>query len=186
MTVVLGKWDKGLDFITTKAMLYSVVDNLGKMLMPLLPNKSISLGKKFIYNSIAVIQLMNGARAGEAVEMLKVYASTGKTSFEITSEKTKLPRPAKIPNIVSKYKVLYNVYNDIIQATKKKAYIDYLKRTYGWNSHSLRYAFIKYLIDKGYTAEQIAIITAHKRINTTLDYARKVNADKILEQIQNE
>ena len=186
MTVVLGRWDRNIDFVVAKATLYNAVNNLGNMLMPLLPNKDEIIGKKFIYNSIALIQLVNGTRAGEAVEALKKFANEGKQTFTIIAEKTKLERQIRIPDTIMKFKVLYSVYNDLIQKTTKYAYVTYLKRTYGWNSHSLRYAFIKHLIEKGYSAEQIAIITAHKRINTTLDYARKVNADKILEQIQND
>jgi Phage integrase family. len=59
-----------------------------------------------------------------------------------------------------------------------------LKKEFGWNPHSLRYAFIRHAIEKGYSAEVLALILGHKKIDTTLNYARNIKAEKILEELQ--
>jgi hypothetical protein len=49
-------------------------------------------------------------------------------------------------------------------------YTDYVRRTFGWNSHSLRYSKVSRLVKDGKTAEQIASMTHHKNAAIIRDY----------------
>jgi len=53
----------------------------------------------------------------------------------------------------------------------------------GINRHSLRYAFITYLLRKGISPSLIAKITRHKNLNYILTYTQQKTADKILEKL---
>ncbi len=184
MTVVLGKWDRGLDFLQARVTLENLIRSQSSYLTSILPSTNNKMGMEFIYYSIAYVQLLNGARITEAIEALKYYVDTGQITFKLEAKKTKVLRPFKIPPLIQVNKVLYNIYKPIILKANKKIVVAFLKNRLGWNSHSLRYAFIRYAIEKGYTAEQLAIILGHKKLDTTLGYARNIGAEKILDDMQ--
>ncbi len=94
-------------------------------------------------------------------------------------------RPVRIPSEITKYLSLYLRMEGLIQNVNKNKYKLFLRKHFGWNTHSLRYAFIRHAIEKNYPPELVSILVGHKRINTTVDYARKINSEKILNDIQN-
>lgn len=183
MTVVLGKWDLGLDFNEARIKLETTLRTLGTYLT-MQTNRDRRNGTRFVYFSIAYIQLMNGSRVSEAIEALREYVKTGKTEFSSLAKKTKVPRMFKIPKLIQNYRYLYREYEDIVFKVTKKDVGQLLKKEFGWNTHSLRYAFIRHAIEKGYSAEVLALILGHKKIDTTLNYARNIKAEKILEELQ--
>ncbi|RLF23437.1 MAG: hypothetical protein DRN15_06345 [Thermoprotei archaeon] len=65
---------------------------------------------------------------------------------------------------------------------KKKVQL-YARKELGINRHSLRYAFITYLLRKGISPSLIAKITRHKNLNYILTYTQQKTADKILEKL---
>jgi len=54
-------------------------------------------------------------------------------------------------------------------------------RRLGINAHSLRYAFITYMLRKGVSPSIIVAITGHKNLNMILKYTEKKAAESILE-----
>jgi site-specific recombinase XerD len=122
---------------------------------------------------------MNGARISEAKQILLTWLEENKESFDIIAEKTQVPRPVKIPKMLLQYKPLYNIYKEFLDKATKHKLADYCKRNYGINTHSLRYAFIRYLVEKGTDPFVISLILGHKKIDQTLAYARKVNANQV-------
>ena len=54
------------------------------------------------------------------------------------------------------------------------------------NTHSLRYAFITHLARRGISAQIIAKITGHRRLDYILHYTQRVEAEKLLEKIVEE
>jgi len=180
----LGKWDIGLEYNQAKTILENLINSHASLLMSILPSRLDRVAKKFIYFSIAYIQLTNGSRIGEALQILKEYVNTKRIEFKVMAEKTKILRPARIPPFIQKYLILYDVYRDLIEKTTINAVKKFIKRTLGWNTHALRYAFIRYAIEKGYQADTLALILGHKKIETTLSYSRNINAEKILSDLQ--
>ncbi len=183
MALALGKWDKGVDFTHMKQSLEIGLRSKAGMLLSVLPNRDDLIGKRFIYDSILYTQLLNGSRIMEAKKILITWLDTGKDKFEITAEKTNVNRPAIVPRLLQQYKTLYNVYRDLLEKANKYILSDYCKRNYGINTHSLRYAFIRYSLEKGADAFTLALIMGHKKIDQTLAYARKIEATKLFELI---
>jgi len=70
---------------------------------------------------------------------------------------------------------------------RPKVFLDYAKRLkmeclrlVGVNTHTLRYAYITYLIRKGYNPSLIAKITHHSNLNYILTYTQRRQAELIL------
>ena len=59
----------------------------------------------------------------------------------------------------------------------------YLHRKLGINCHSLRYAFITYMLKKGVSPSIVAAITRHKNLNMILKYTERKEAEKTLEEL---
>jgi Phage integrase family. len=184
MTIVLGKWDHGLDFIQARLVLENYIKNMAALLISTLPNKHKINGSKFVYASAAYIQLLNGTRVSEAIEALKIYVETKKIDIVIKAKKTNVDRFVRIPELIRNYQSLYDVYRDIVMRLESYHLKNFLKLNFGWNTHSLRYAFIRYSIERGVPADVLSILIGHVKLDTTLNYARKIRADKILESIQ--
>jgi len=68
---------------------------------------------------------------------------------------------------------------DVIRANVNK----YLHRKLRVNCHSLRYAFITYMLRKGVSPSIIAVITGHKNLNMILKYTERKGVEKVLEEL---
>jgi site-specific recombinase XerD len=62
----------------------------------------------------------------------------------------------------------------------KSAVKVYCKATYGFNTHSLRYAYITYLLSKGVNPSLVAKITGHRNLSYILHYTELKTAEDIL------
>ena len=60
----------------------------------------------------------------------------------------------------------------------------YSKCTYGFNTHSLRYAFITYLLRQGVSPSIIAKITKHSRLDYILTYTQEKTAEEVLRKLE--
>jgi integrase len=67
---------------------------------------------------------------------------------------------------------------DVIRVNVNK----YLHRRLRINAHSLRYAFITYMLRKGVSPSIIAAITGHKNLNMILKYTERKEVEKVLEE----
>jgi len=56
----------------------------------------------------------------------------------------------------------------------------YCRKTFGFNSHSLRYAYITYLLSKGVNPSLVAKITGHRNLSYILHYTELKTAEDIL------
>jgi integrase len=61
-----------------------------------------------------------------------------------------------------------------------------LKARTGWAPlhHSLRYAFITYMLRRGMSSSIIAAVTGHKNLNMILKYTERKEAEKLLEELE--
>jgi len=65
----------------------------------------------------------------------------------------------------------------------KDAVISYCRRTYGFNSHSLRYAFITYMLSKGVNPSIVAKVTGHRSLEHILRYTETKTAEGLLREL---
>jgi len=166
-------WDSGLDYNETYQRILSHLNRTRKP-----------------QDVVLLIQLRNGSRVGEAVEALRQFCETGKAEVYVKVEKHKdlgdqrlmvLPEELRRGQgrvlLESACGWLSSVGNP------KDAVISYCRRTYGFNSHSLRYAFITYMLSKGISPSIIAKITGHANLNYILRYTQTKTAEGLLREL---
>ncbi len=66
----------------------------------------------------------------------------------------------------------------------KQALNNFARRNFNFNTHSLRYAFINYLLSKGVDVPLVSKIVGHKNLDTILSYIQSRRAQETLESIQ--
>ena len=142
------------------------------------------------YDVILLVQLRNGSRIGEAVEAVKEFCRTKENAVRVRVEKHKgtdtrlMVLPEELRNREGKDLLA----KACIKLTKLKDAKDsvkvYCKHTYGFNSHSLRYAFITYLLSKGVSPSFIARITGHRNLSHILTYTEMKTAEDILVNVK--
>ena len=163
-------WDKGLDYEQT----YRTILNHYK-------NSKRDTSKA--YDIILLTQLRNGSRVSEAIQFCKLIAEDFKreAKIKVCKQKNPIERLMVLPEEIGK-KDFLRVSYVIKKATKHKVAM-YCKRTYGFNTHALRYAFITYLAKQGISAQIIAKITGHKNLNYILHYTQQIKAEEILRSL---
>jgi integrase len=171
---VVFKWDKAGEKYTFESML-----NVLKTKMEKSRND-----KEYTYWAILLVQLVNGARIGEAVNGVYEFARTGKREVRVRVEKQKQEnlRLIVIPEMID-YKRVVWLENERKLRKLKNRVIMWLRNKMRLNTHSLRYLFISYLARKGVSAQEIAKITGHKNLNHILHYTRKIEAEDRLRQV---
>jgi integrase len=169
------RWDRAGDKYTFERMLEILRARMEK-------SKN---DKEYTYWAILLVQLINGARIGEAVTAFLEFAKTGKREIRVRVEKQKAEnlRLIVIPEVI-KYDRAAWLGAEKIRARKLKyRVIMWLRNKLGLNSHSLRYLFVSYMARKGVSAQEIAKITGHKNLNHILHYTRKIEAEDRLRQV---
>jgi integrase len=174
MSTQMFRWDRAGDKYTFESML-----NVLKAKMEKSRND-----KEYTYWAILLVQLVNGARIGEAVNGFIEFAKTGKRELRVRVEKQKAEnlRLIVIPEVIDYKRVVWLVAEKIRARKLKYRVIMWLRNKLGLNSHSLRYLFVSYMARKGVSAQEIAKITGHKNLNHILHYTRKIEAEDRLRQ----
>lgn len=164
-------WDKGLDYDKT----YKLILNHY--------NKTDRDTSK-AYDIILLTQLRNGSRLGETIKFLKLVVETKKKEAYIKVEKRKdgYERLMVLPEEIKLRDALRVGY--ILKEATVGRVSTYCKYTYGFNTHSLRYAFISYLCKKGVAPQLIAKITGHKTLDYILYYTQQTKAEELLKDLR--
>ena len=143
--------------------------------------------RHYTYAIILLIQLRNGSRISEAIEGLRKFIESGKRKIEVRVRKHKKPeyRLMILPKELSIKDLLpcKAVVDEVEEEKLKKRVQLYARRELGINTHSLRYAFITYLLKKGISPSLIAKITHHRNLNYILTYTQQKTANEILEEL---
>jgi len=169
------KWDKRVDFIKMKNRFERDLKKLEKEKL------TYRRLKEMCYISILLIQLVNGSRISEAIEGLKKAIEENKNEVYVRVRKQKdNVRLIVIPKIVMKKLKFIRLIVPFITRDKVRSFCRY---NYKINTHSLRYAFVSYLGEKGYPAQVIASITQHKNLNYIIRYTQQNVGEKILKEI---
>lgn len=194
-------FDKGLDYTESKTTLLKTFNYIINKLCP--TNKDID---RLIYLTVAMIQLRNGSRIIEATKafyqfmndlncdciQVKIAKSERKIYCKKTGAwiKTK-PRFRKIifPDWIDK--IVLEIFNearpnyftkikDIKILTNR--ILKYLIDNFKWNTHSLRYACINYLIYiQKRPINDVAKFVGHVSTNMMVIYTQQHNVDKIFQ-----
>ena len=138
------------------------------------------------YDAILLIQLRNGMRVSEAVRAFKEYLARRVLEVEVPVSKKRKPeaRLAVVPRELLDAKLAG--CRDLLALDGKKLAHRvkmYCLRRYGFNTHSLRYAFITYLLRQGVSPSIIAKITKHSRLDFILTYTQEKAAEEILKKL---
>ncbi len=165
-------WDYSVDFLEAK----KVLTNAYKQLFDL------NLMPYEVYVAILLIQLLNGARIGEAIRAFKTFVESGQREFQLQAEKHGNTRVFVIPDVIRNrlaYKSILTISNDRLEARIRMFALKYLK----CNTHSLRYALISFLAKNTTDPAIIAKITGHKKLDRIIQYTQTKDAIDILRKL---
>ena len=138
------------------------------------------------WDVILLIQLRNGSRIGEAIEAAKAFCETKAAAVRVRIEKHKegdtrlMVLPEELRNKEGRDYLAQACLRLAKVKNPKSAVKVYCKATYGFNTHSLRYAYITYLLSKGVNPSFIAKITGHRNLSYILHYTEMKTAEDIL------
>jgi len=165
------------------------------------------LNYKLIYLLISMIQLRNGSRISEAVDAFRQFIDENDFKTKVivkiaksesikykkgTGEKflTKIRyRKIKYPDTWVSYDDFSDYISDFDSRIKylpnkriQKRVLDYLLKYFYCNTHSLRYAFINYLLyDQKRPMTDVAKFVGHSNINQLVTYTQLKNTDQIFD-----
>jgi integrase len=142
------------------------------------------------YDVVLLIQLRNGSRIGEAVAATKAFCESKDYTVRVTVEKHKGTdtRLMVLPEELRGKEGRDYLAQACLRLTKAKkprdAVREYCRRVYGYNTHSLRYAFITYMLSRGVSPSFIAKMTGHKNLSYILHYTEVKTAEDLLMNIK--
>jgi integrase len=168
------KWDKGLDFRETlnKLLAYKrwirSSPTIGKL-------KRISLRNV----NILLLALLNGLRISEAIECYYKWLENP-TVKEVTvrvakSKKDKFRVCVTEGLDSTDYKLTKH-----LEKPKPNNLQAWTIQKFKFNTHSLRYAFINYMLQQGYDPATVSKIIAHSKLETLLSYIQEKRAREAL------
>ena len=172
-----GSWDRGLDYESTKRLLVERVRGLRGV-------RGVRARRALAYTCVLLFQLRNGSRVSEAVDALKAWVSTRKREVEVPVRKHRSfeVRKMVVPEELKEEDRLDA--SSVLEAVKPSTVKVYARRSFGFNTHSLRYARITHLAKKGVSPSLIAKITHHRRLDYVLRYTEQKAADEINREVE--
>jgi integrase len=188
-------WDKGLDFDNIYRLFERDIEKIREKLNNgIIYKKDI---KSLAYLTIALFQLRNGCRIGEAIEgMILICKNNNNLNWNkpievrVKVEKTKKTvsyRDMVLPSIIKRedIELIRSVILDLENAKKPRMRIyTWLKNHYGINTHSLRYAFITKFAEMNTSPQLIAKMTGHVNLNHLITYTQEKTANRMLRDLE--
>lgn len=174
-------WDRGLNFNKTEKIIRERLEEYKK-----LADNSDRKANSLTKICALYTQLMNGSRIGEACEALKKFHETGDRQVDVMLEKQSEKtikkqggaryRKMRIPEIILK--------RDIFpEALNRRQIPSYCINIFGFNTHSLRYAYIGKLSNERVPPQHIAKITGHKNLDNIINYSQEIEANKVADEV---
>jgi len=200
-------FDRGIDFKDMKKKLIVNYNFIVKFIDELNEDDKfyIRTRKKYlhrlIYNLIAMIQLRNGSRIVEACTALPLFLKNGidnKVIVKIAKSKSvkykngeqyetkaryrKIIFPFKW--ITLKFKKDIEFYIKLIDESRlMKRVLDYMLKYFNCNTHSLRYAFINFMLhDQKKEMSIVAKAVGHVNVDQMVRYTQTKNVDKLMDE----
>jgi hypothetical protein len=174
----VSSWDKSLDYETAYSLLLRKIKPGEKL------RERIKATTR-CYFIIALIQLRNGSRISEAIRAFKEWIRTNKTELyiRVSKKKHEETRLMIIPQEISSYRLLCVDLLELSDIKLRERVRNALWRHFGWNTHSLRYAFITYLLKNNINVAIVSKLVKHSKLDTLLHYVQVKEAEKILREI---
>jgi len=179
-------WDQGLRFEEVNKR---IVEDLKQERLK--RDYAKALGKPYnkhsriAYDCTLLVQLRNGARIGEAVQAVFQFLDNEQREQNVKAEKHRAKevyRTIMVPGEVKKADLQAIEGKDPNKV--REAIKVYAIRHLGFNTHSLRYAFITHLAaDEKQPVNLVARITEHSNLNMLTRYVEKSKARDILRSI---
>ncbi len=169
-----GKWDKGLDFKETLKKLLSF-----KKWLRSSPEMTKTRRVQLRNVNILLLALLNGLRISEAVECYYKW-------LEDPSMKEITVRVAKSKR--EKYRLCVTIGLDAVdhrltkdlEKPKPNTLQTWCIERFGFNTHSLRYAFINHMLQQGYDLATVSRIIAHSKLETIMGYMQEKRVKEAL------
>lgn len=176
-------WDRRLDFDATRRKLGdALVSERQKV------GEDPLVLRRLFYITVLLVQLINGCRVSEAFQGVEEWVATKSRETTVTVRKQRKDPDERLVSIPPEcldedLPDLYDALNwgASLGATKMFA-IDKM----GFNTHSLRYAEISELSDRGVPLQVIAKLTHHRNVNFLVDYTNQRIADAKLRELSAE
>jgi len=168
----MTSWDKGLDYEYAYSTLLRRI-------------QSAKNNKTKCYFIIALIQLRNGSRISEAIRAFKEWVKSNKTELYVSVSKKKKPeeRLMIIPNEIESLRLLCIDLLEVSDKRLRERVRAVLYKYFKWNTHSLRYAFITYLLKNNINVAIVSKLIKHSRLDTLLHYIQVKEAERVLREI---
>jgi len=175
----MQEWDKGADYVKVAELLKTKIEIYSKKN----DKKSLGILSKLVIYSI---QLRNGSRISEALEAYYNF-KRGKYKHELGKIKTTVKVRKKKKTVLREMILPEWIDITLLKKLYSKVSINSLKscckRHTGYNTHSLRYSYITYLLEKGINPAIVAKITKHSKLDMILKYAQEIKAKEALEKL---
>jgi integrase len=142
------------------------------------------------WDVVLLVQLRNGSRIGEAIEATKAFCATKEYNIRVKVEKHKGTdtRLMVLPEELRDRQGREYLAQACIRLSKVKSAVNavklYCRRTFGFNTHSLRYAYVTYMLSKGVNPSLVAKITGHKSLSYILHYTELKTAEDLLSKVR--
>ena len=170
-----GAWDRGLDYRQAYRHLLSLYNEY----------KGKGRYTQACYAATLLVQLRNGCRISEAVDAVLAMASSRAREAEVRVRKRRdgatrlcvLPKELKPRDLAPCIGIL-----DPPEKAVARLKVWALERL-GFNTHSLRYAFITELLRRGVNPSIVAKMTGHARLDYILRYTQRKQAEDLLRDL---
>jgi len=166
----VNSWDKGIDYVFAYKTLTRLIERCE--------------GKTRCYLAIALIQLRNGSRISEAVRAFKRWLTTSNHELYVEVSKKKHPeaRLMVIPKELDDLRLECLELSTVDDFKLKKRVQTVLYKYAKFNTHSLRYAYITYLLRQGVNPALISKLIKHSKLDTLLHYVQEKASEEVLRE----
>jgi len=170
-------WDRGADYKKTYSRLTALLKECEE-------RDGIHADSGFAFSCVLLTQLRNGSRVSEAVDAINGWLKTRNPSVEVRVRKQKSAssRLMVIPPEVQRYYSYRSRLLGTLTAARLPSIEMWSRRRLGYNTHSLRYAWITEAARRGISPQLIAKITGHRTLDMVLSYTQKSGAEDILQK----
>jgi integrase len=173
-TIAKKKWDRGLDFKETLNRILSY-----KKWLRAAP-KVTGLKRVALRNTnILLLALLNGLRISEAIECYYKWLEDP-TVKEVTVKVAKSKKDKFRVCVVEGLDNIDYKFTKQLEKPKPNSLQSWSIQKFGFNTHSLRYAFINHMLKQGYDPATVSKIIAHSKLETLLSYIQEKRAREAL------
>ena len=172
----MGGWDRGVEFRDVLKRLVEFKESIRRRFRE---KGELGRGKRRALRNvnILILALANGLKLSEAMECYSKFVNTGEREVIVKVMKSKDKyRLCIVPPLIDTIDI--KLTKDL-PIPRKQTIASFAEYHFNINTHSLRSAFIKHLLEKGLDIT----ILSHRKLETLLAYIQERKAQEELAQI---